>query len=94
MLLLACLLCCAGHPNIVRLQDVYETTDAIFIVQELCPGRTLMDVIKAQAPMREDLAASLFRGVVKSVLHCHQVGARTLLYTRIVPEYARHRRTC
>ena len=52
---------------------MYETPERIFMVQELCTGRTLEDVIGAQAPMREELAATLFRGVVKSVLHCHQV---------------------
>ena len=47
-------------------------------MQELCTGRTLQDVISAQAPLKEEHAATLFRGVVKSVLHCHQVrtGAR------------------
>ena len=42
-------------------------------VQELCTGRTLQEVIKTQAPLKEERAAALFRGVVKSVLHCHQV---------------------
>ena len=67
------LLLFSGHPNIVGLQDVYETPVRIFMVQELCTGRTLLDVIRAQAPMREELAATLFRGIIKSVLHCHQV---------------------
>ena len=44
-------------------------------VQELCAGQTLQEVIKTQAPLREERAASLFRGIIKSVLHCHQVGA-------------------
>ena len=42
-------------------------------VEELCTGRTLLDVISAQAPLQEERAATLFRGVIKSVLHCHQV---------------------
>ena len=57
----------------MRLQDVYETPERIFMVQELCTGRTLLDVIRAQAPMKEERAATLFRGIIKSVLHCHQV---------------------
>ena len=42
-------------------------------VQELCKGQTLREVIKAQAPLKEGHAAALFRDIVKSVLHCHQV---------------------
>ena len=42
-------------------------------MQELCKGQTLREVIKAQAPLKEGHAAALFRDIVKSVLHCHQV---------------------
>ena len=69
----------AGHPNIVGLRDVYEceASGYIFLVQELCDGGTLGDVMRAaQAPLDEERAAGLFRGIVKSVLHCHQVGWR------------------
>ena len=63
----------AGHPNIVQIHAVHETANGIYMVQELCTGRTLLDVIRKHAPLGEAHAAALFRGVVKSVLHCHQV---------------------
>ena len=66
----------SGHPNLVGLQDVYEIEGHIFLVQELCAGGTLSDVMRrTQGPVSEERAASLFRGIVKSVLHCHQVRA-------------------
>ena len=75
----------AGHPNIVHLHNMYESASHIFLVQELCTGGTLKDVFRtAPRAAGEARIAGLFRGVVKSVLHCHQVGARALLYTRIV----------
>lgn len=61
----------AGHPNIVRMVDVLESTDRIFIVQELCTGGTLGHV---HIPVDEARAARLFRGIAKAVLHCHQRG--------------------
>ena len=63
----------AGHPNIVQLQDVYETPSSLYIIQELCTGGSVLDTVRVKAPLGEDAAASIFRGIVKSVLHCHQV---------------------
>ena len=33
----------------------------------------MLDWVRVKAPLGEDMAAAIFRGVVKSVLHCHQV---------------------
>ena len=66
----------AGHPNIVRLQDVYETEKHIFMVQELCSGGSLHSLLQTRGAIGEEAAAGLFRSIVKSVLHCHQVRAR------------------
>ena len=69
----------AGHPNIVRLQDVYETEEHIFMVQELCSGGSLHTMLQARGSLGEEAAAGLFRSIIKSALHCHQVrgGARS-----------------
>ena len=68
----------AGHPNIVRLQDVYETENHIFMVQELCSGGSLHNMLQTRGSFGEEAAAGLFRSIIKSALHCHQVrgGAR------------------
>jgi len=46
--------------------------------QELCAGGSVIDVLKQALANRvtisEERAALLFRGIIKSVLHCHQVG--------------------
>ena len=64
----------AGHPNIVHLKNFYESETHLFIVQELCVGGSLHAVTRlAPGPSDEARLAGLFRGIVKSVLHCHQV---------------------
>jgi len=60
----------------VRLRDVFESDSHLFLVQELCTGGNLQDMLRqTPEPMSEARAARLFRGIVKSVLHCHQVRA-------------------
>ena len=56
----------------MQLQDVHETAGRIFLIQELCEGGNLLDVIRDKAPLCEEQAAGIFRGIIKSVLHCHQ----------------------
>ena len=54
-------------------QDVYETPEKIYLVQELCAGGSLIDYLMKHAPLTEERAASIFHDVLKSVLHCHEV---------------------
>ena len=69
--------------QIVGLHDVYESATHIFLVQELCEGGSLSEVFKKPGPLNEERAASLFRGIVKALLHCHQMG---VLHRDIKPE--------
>ena len=71
----------AGHPNIVRLHDVHERNERIFIVQEMCTGGSLKEAIRAG--LTEARAAQLFRGLVRSVIHCHLMG---VMHRDIKPE--------
>ena len=74
----------AGHPNIVALKDVCESDSHIFLVQELCTGGTLKDAFgPCRARVGEARVAGIFRGIVKAVLHCHQVGACARVHTTI-----------
>jgi DNA polymerase delta subunit 1 len=46
-----------NHPNIVRLYEVYENREDIFLVQELCDGRELFDEISSRKKFTETEAA-------------------------------------
>ena len=63
----------AGHPNIIQLRDVYEDSASIHLVMDLCDGGSLIDMLHREAPLPEPKAATIFRSVIKSVMHCHQV---------------------
>lgn len=42
------IMCQLDHPNIVRIEEVYESTNEIYIVQELCLGGDLFDRLDQQ----------------------------------------------
>lgn len=64
------------HVNIVRLFAIYETTEQIHFVMELCTGGTLLNLIDRQ-PKRyvpEQQAKVLIRQLVSAIAHMHQRG--------------------
>jgi hypothetical protein len=42
------IMCQLDHPNIVRIEEVYESPDRLFIIQELCTGGELFDRLEEQ----------------------------------------------
>lgn len=53
-----------NHPNIVRLFEVYEDDNHIFIVTELCEGRELFDEITTRKKFTELEAAIVTKQIL------------------------------
>jgi calcium-dependent protein kinase len=64
------------HPNIIKLYEVYENDDFIYIVMELCKGGELFDrIIKRTEqgnPFTEKEAAIIFKQLMSAVSYCHR----------------------
>ena len=41
------------HANIVKFEDVFEDTDNIYILMELCPNQTMMELVKRKKHLEE-----------------------------------------
>jgi calcium-dependent protein kinase len=60
------------HPNIVRLYEVYEDKNSIFLVTELCDGRELFDEIIARSRFIEQEAAIVTKQLLQAMAYCHE----------------------
>ena len=61
------------HPHIIKVYDVIETTEQIYIIMEYANGGELFDYIVANKRVKEKEARSFFRQVLSAVNYCHQV---------------------
>ncbi|KAI3644222.1 hypothetical protein MP228_010386 [Amoeboaphelidium protococcarum] len=71
------------HPNIVKVYDVVETQDRIYIVMEYATGGELFDYIVTHKRVREKEARWFFRQVLSAVDYCHQ---NSVIHRDLKPE--------
>src|SRR5579864_1955056 len=63
------------HPNAVRVEDIDEAEDGRpFIVMEYIEGRSLKEVIQAEAPMAAERVCSIIAQVAKALDAAHRLG--------------------
>ena len=69
-------MCQLDHPNIVRLEEVYESHSEIYLVQELCLGGELFDRLDEQPDYHytEAQCARLVKQMLCSVRYIHSKG--------------------
>ncbi|XP_036099559.1 ribosomal protein S6 kinase alpha-5 isoform X7 [Molossus molossus] len=65
---------CEGHPNIVRLHEVFHDQLHTFLVMELLNGGELFERIKKKKHFSETEASYIMRKLVSAVSHMHDVG--------------------
>lgn len=70
------IMCQLDHPNIVRLEEVYESHAEIYLVQELCLGGELFDRLDEQPDYHytEGECAKLVKQMLCAVRYLHSKG--------------------
>jgi len=70
------IMCQLDHPNIVRLEEVYESHSEIYLVQELCTGGELFDRLDEQPDYHytEAECARLVKNMLCAVRYLHSQG--------------------
>jgi len=60
-----------NHENVVKVVDVIEIDELVYIVMEQISGGDLFDYLVKHSQMREEEALRLFRQIIDAVDHCH-----------------------
>jgi len=68
------------HPHIVRLKDHFEDSSNVYLLMELCSGKTIADRLKSRGPIPNADAARWLRQIASalSYMHNHRVIHRDL----------------
>ncbi len=72
-----------AHPQVVRVYDVFETKEHLYIVQELMQGGELFDIIADAKEISEAQASQVMREILLGVKHLH---GRGVAHRDIKPE--------
>jgi calcium/calmodulin-dependent protein kinase I len=71
------------HPNVVKLYEIFDDNDAIYLVLELMTGGELFDRIVEKEHYSELEAAEIIRPLVDAVRYCHSMG---IMHRDLKPE--------
>lgn len=71
------------HPNCVRLYDVFDTKDELFLVMEMVKGGDLFDRIVEKQKYPESDAVRLVRNMATALHHLH---SRNIIHRDLKPE--------
>jgi calcium/calmodulin-dependent protein kinase I len=71
------------HPNIIKLEDVFETNDRIFIVMELMSGGELFDYVVEKGTLSELEASRIVRKITSAIALMHSLG---IIHRDLKPE--------
>ncbi|KAF4084002.1 hypothetical protein AMELA_G00123790 [Ameiurus melas] len=71
---IAALKLCEGHPNIVKLHEIYHDQLHTYLVLELLRGGELLERIRRKQHFSETEASRIMRRLVSAVSHMHDVG--------------------
>ncbi|KAE9303304.1 hypothetical protein PF001_g13614 [Phytophthora fragariae] len=70
------------HDGVVRLMELFETNESLFLVMELC-GQELFEFIDRNGPLPESTTRPLIRKLVRTVAYLH---AQCIVHRDIKPE--------
>ncbi|BAM40130.1 calcium-dependent protein kinase [Theileria orientalis strain Shintoku] len=71
------------HPNIIKLFEVYEDAEYLYLVMEMCSGGELFDRIVSKGSFSENYAAFIMRQVFSAIAYCH---SKNVLHRDLKPE--------
>ena len=59
------------HKGVIKLYDVYENDEFIFLVMELLTGGELFKKLQGHGTFNEEYTANLMKNLFKGIAYCH-----------------------
>jgi serine/threonine protein kinase len=72
-----------NHPNIIHLEDTYESNERIYIIMELMKGGELFDYVVEKCTLSEEEASIFVRKITSAVAHMHN---QDIIHRDLKPE--------
>ncbi|EDO18975.1 hypothetical protein Kpol_2002p46 [Vanderwaltozyma polyspora DSM 70294] len=63
-----------NHPNVLRLYDVWETNNNLYMVLEYAEKGELFNLLVEKGPLPENEAIRFFRQIIIGMSYCHALG--------------------
>ena len=71
------------HANILKLHEVCETENSLYMVMDLLQGGSLIDRIREKTIFKEEDAIPIMKGMLKAIEHAHSKG---IMHRDLKPE--------
>ena len=71
------------HPNVIRLNEIYEGKRNIYLVMEYAEGGELFNFLKSQESYSEGIAAKIMKAFLSGLAHCH---SKNVVHRDLKPE--------
>ncbi|CAC9698999.1 calcium-dependent protein kinase 5 [Plasmodium sp. DRC-Itaito] len=71
------------HPNIIKLYEVYEDNEKLYLVLELCDGGELFDKIVKYGSFSEYEAYKIMKQIFSALYYCH---SKNIMHRDLKPE--------
>jgi len=68
-----CIMKLLDHPNIVRLYDIWENRDELYLIMEFVEGGELFSYIHEQSGLIEIHTVHIFRQIIAALIYCHRI---------------------
>lgn len=60
------------HPNLIRLEEVFESKKKLYLITELCEAGELSKIIKKEGPIPEHISKIIMRQIVSAISYLHK----------------------
>lgn len=71
------------HPNLVKILDLFQDDDSVYIVEELFHGKELLDLIEKKHMLNEAFVCNIVNQVLQALAYCH---GQNVIHRDVRPE--------